>query len=101
MVEWHHRFNGHELVQTLGDSEGQGSLESCSLWGREESDTTWRLNNNDDKCKALFLLFTSFFCIRAKTEVQQQGCNEEDKIPSQNPDIHMVLLLLVIIKNKN
>ena len=99
MVEWHRRINGHELVQTLGDSEGQGSLECCSLWGREESDTTWRLNN-DNKCKALFLLFISFLCIRAKTEVQQQGCNE-DKIPSQNPDIHMVLLLSVIIKNNN
>ena len=26
MVGWHHRLNGHELGQTLGDSEGQGSL---------------------------------------------------------------------------
>ena len=26
MVGWHHRFNGHEFEQTLGDSEGQGSL---------------------------------------------------------------------------
>ena len=26
MVGWHHRFNGHESEQTLGDSEGQGSL---------------------------------------------------------------------------
>ena len=24
MVGWHHKFNGHELEQTLGDSEGQG-----------------------------------------------------------------------------
>ena len=24
MVGWHHRFNGHEFEQTLGDSEGQG-----------------------------------------------------------------------------
>ena len=23
---WHHRFNGHELGQILGVSEGQGSL---------------------------------------------------------------------------
>ena len=27
MVGWHHWFNGHEFEQTLGDSEGQGSLE--------------------------------------------------------------------------
>ena len=26
MVGWHHRFNGHEFEQTLGDSGGQGSL---------------------------------------------------------------------------
>ena len=33
MVAWHHRLNGHEFEQTLGDSEGQGSLvsESCSV----------------------------------------------------------------------
>ena len=30
MVGWHHRLNGHEFEQTLGDSEGQGSLGSCS-----------------------------------------------------------------------
>ena len=26
MVGWHHRLKGHEYEQTLGDSEGQGSL---------------------------------------------------------------------------
>ena len=26
MVQWHHRINGHEFEQTLGDSEGQGGL---------------------------------------------------------------------------
>ena len=26
MVGWHHQLNGHELEQTWGDSEGQGSL---------------------------------------------------------------------------
>ena len=31
-VGWHHRLNGHESEQALGDSEGQGSLESCSPW---------------------------------------------------------------------
>ena len=36
MVECHHRFNGHEFEQTLGDSEGQGSLMCCSLWGDKE-----------------------------------------------------------------
>ena len=40
MVGWHHGLNGCELEQTLGDSEGQGSLVCCSPWGYKESDTT-------------------------------------------------------------
>ena len=32
--------------QTLGDSEGQGSLACYSPWGHKESDTTERLNSN-------------------------------------------------------
>ena len=38
MVGWHHQLNGHELGQTLGDSEGEGGLASCSPWGLKESD---------------------------------------------------------------
>ena len=40
MVEWHHRFNGHEFDQTLEDSKGEGSLVCCSPWGHKESNTT-------------------------------------------------------------
>ena len=36
MVGWHHWFNWHEFEQTLGDSEGQGSLACCSPWGHKE-----------------------------------------------------------------
>ena len=32
-VGWRHRFNGHELGQTLGDGERRGSLAYCSPWG--------------------------------------------------------------------
>ena len=34
MVVWHHRLNGHEFEQTLGDGDGQGSLACCSPWSR-------------------------------------------------------------------
>ena len=40
MVGWHQQLHGHEFEQTLGDSEGQGSLAGCSPWGHKESDTT-------------------------------------------------------------
>ena len=46
MVAWRHQLNGHEFEQTLGDSEGQGSLACCSPWGGKESDMTGQLNNN-------------------------------------------------------
>ena len=37
---WHHQFNRHEFERALGDSEGQGGLESYSPWGHKESDMT-------------------------------------------------------------
>ena len=36
----HRRLDGCEFEKTQGDSEGQGSLVSCSPWGRKELDTT-------------------------------------------------------------
>ena len=41
-------INGHELGQTLGDSEGRGSLVCCSARGCKESDTTEQINNSND-----------------------------------------------------
>ena len=42
MVGQCHQF---KCEQTLGDSEGQGSLVCCSPWGHKELDVTQRLNN--------------------------------------------------------
>ena len=46
MVRWHHRLNGHEFEQALGDDEGQGSLACCCPWGHKEVDMTEQLNNS-------------------------------------------------------
>ena len=40
-------FKGHELEQTLEDSEGQESLTCCSPWSCKELDTTEQLNWNE------------------------------------------------------
>ena len=48
MAGWHHRLNGHDFEQALGESEGQGSLVCYSPWGRKELDVTERLNNNNN-----------------------------------------------------
>ena len=44
MAGWHHRLNGHNFEQALGDEEGQGSLACCSPYCKV-SDMTDRLNN--------------------------------------------------------
>ena len=48
MIGWHHRLNGLEFEQALGDGEGQGNLACCSSWGHKESDVTEQLNNNNN-----------------------------------------------------
>ena len=35
MVGWHHRLDGHEFEQALGDGEGQGSEVCCRPWGHK------------------------------------------------------------------
>ena len=56
MVGWHHRFNGHEFEQTLGDSEGQGGLMCCSPWGLKELDTTEQLSQLTDITSRISIL---------------------------------------------
>ena len=36
MVGWHHQLDEHVFEQAPGVSNGQGSLECCSSWGRKE-----------------------------------------------------------------
>ena len=55
MAARHHWCNEHELGQTPEDDEGQGGLACCSPWGRKESDTTGRLNNNNTEMIFWFL----------------------------------------------
>ena len=72
MVGWHHWINGHELGQTLGNGNGQGSLACCSPQGCKESDTAWQLNSSSSsivmttapwteiRSKSFALLFSSY-----------------------------------------
>ena len=50
MVGWHHLLDGREFEQAPGDGDGQGGLVCCSPWGRKESDTTERLNLDNNSC---------------------------------------------------
>ena len=52
MVGWHHRLDGHEFEQALGDGDGQGSLAYCCPWGRKDLDMTEQLSNNSTSLKS-------------------------------------------------
>ena len=61
MVGWHHQLNGHELGQTLGDSEKQGGLVCYSPSGCKELEMTEQLNNNKkEEMEILFELNEGF-----------------------------------------
>ena len=45
-VGWHHQLDGHEFVEALGDSEGQGGLACYSPRGCKDLDSIERLNKN-------------------------------------------------------
>ena len=49
MVGWHHQLNGHEFEQTLGDSEGQGSLACYGPWVQKELYMTQQLNSKNTR----------------------------------------------------
>ena len=48
MVGWHHRFNGHKFEQTPGDGGGQRSLACYCPWGYKESDTVYKVNDDNN-----------------------------------------------------
>ena len=44
MARWHHWLDGRESEWSPGVGDRQGGLACCNSWGRQESDTTERLN---------------------------------------------------------
>ena len=44
MAGWHHQLHGREFGWTPRVGARQGGLACCNSWGRQESDTTERLN---------------------------------------------------------
>ena len=78
MVGWHHLLNGHGLEETLGDCEGQGSLECCSS-------SSCRVRHNlateqqQHKYTALALSLFSFMPWRRKWHPLQRSCLENPR----------------------
>ena len=68
----HPWLNGHEFEQTLVDTEGQGSLASCSPWGGKESDTTEQLKK--ERKASLTGCFLS--CERCQSFRDREACSQ-------------------------
>ena len=64
IVGWHHQLVDMSLSKFPGVGDGQGSLECCSPWGREELDTTEWLNwtENSSRNVTISLLCMDILC---------------------------------------
>ena len=82
MVGWHHRLNGYEFEQVLGDGAGQGTLEFYSPRGHKESDMTEQLNN-----KAMLLVPAAAAAAAAAKSLQSclTLCDPIDGSPPGSP----------------
>ena len=56
-------------LNKLGAGDGQGGLACCGSWGRKESDTTERLNNNKNKSKKQYFSEKQFKKIDNREEI--------------------------------
>ena len=89
MVGWHHWFSGHVFEQTPGDSEGQGSLACCSLWGRKELDTTERMSNRESSSATSFTQCLLSDRVLRRKETSHRSFEGEILVswkPCENPD---------------
>ena len=78
IVGWHYRLKGNESTQTQGDSEGQGSLASCSPWGCKDSDMTLPLNNSNNKSHMFIYHHQALFRLPGGSDGKESACNARD-----------------------
>ena len=91
MVGWHHQHTGHEFEKTPGDSEGQGSLVHCSLWGHKDSNTTTML-----KEKRLPTELVSQSCLVMSDSLPPHGLYSPWNSPGQSTKVGRLSLLQAI-----
>ena len=67
MVGQHHQLSGFESEQTPGDSEGKGSLASCSPWGqRRFNNATVTATINDLKLEFMTFSGHNFYSFQLR-----------------------------------
>ena len=91
MLGWHQRLDGHEFKQTVGDGDGQGGLASCSPRGRQESDTTERLNKQrrreGDRGRNPALGWDVHACVAREQVGLTDAALERNSSPGRGPNV--------------
>ena len=72
MVGWHHRLNGHEIEQTPGIGDVQGSLVCYSPCCLKESNMTEQLNQTEMLAKTSSAVIVRYSSGEAEKERQPQ-----------------------------
>ena len=98
-VRWldsNQQLSRHESEQTLGDSEGQGSLVCCSPWGCKELDTTEWVNSKVNFATQVLVGVSSVVkkrCIIAKRFLMLPSTNSLYFFnPPQTPTVPPILI---------
>ena len=87
----YHRLDGHEFQQTLGDTEGQGSLACCSPWSRIHRCESWAIKKAEHQRIGAFQLW----CLRRLLRVPWTARRLKQSIPKEiNPEYSLEGLLL-------
>ena len=87
----YHRLDGHEFQQTLGDTEGQGSLACCSPWSRIHRCESWAIKKAEHQRIGAFQLW----CWRRPLRVPWTARRLKQSIPKEiNPEYSLEGLLL-------
>ena len=72
MAGWHHWLDAHEFGWTPGVGDGHGGLACCVSWGHKESDTSERLNWNDNQKELMFKVYEEFLQIWKVSMIKRQ-----------------------------
>ena len=90
-------LSGHEFKQTLGESEGHGSLVCCSPWGDKELDMMERLNKKHCSHTKSPFKFTTLIQWGVFETIWTKYMTE----PSKYPSFYIYIYICIYIINRN
>ena len=81
IVRWHQGLGGHEVKQTLGDGEGQGTLACCSPWVEKSWTHDWATEQQQ-----LLLPVEAFFSPERRSQFENLKNHRNSSVDHLKPD---------------